>query len=280
VDFDDSAILQTVEGVRLVSTDGEIHEVQVPGLVLDRTRFDKMLAIHALEAGADLACAMVLRRVGSRVVIRRDGLEADFEGAYILGADGPSSVVCRSIGSEDRVFHAALQYEVGLQVPEPWVEYFHYAESRRLCAWFVPSGRTARLGVRVRQGDARFLRAELDDFLRPFVSSGRVFGDGILGCTGGLVPANGARASKGEEGVLLAGDAGGLAGCFGNGIASAVVSGELAGAAVESAIADSGTGLSSYDADLKRLLPAWPGVGDGFAGLIDQMEAAAAWCGV
>ena len=112
--FDDGAVLQTVEGIRLIGPGGQLREVRASGYILDRTRFDKTLAIRALEAGADLANALVLRREGMRVVGRRNGLEAYFSGEAILGSDGPASVVGRSIGQANRLFMATMQYEVGL----------------------------------------------------------------------------------------------------------------------------------------------------------------------
>ena len=94
----DGAILQTVEGIRLIGPRSQLREIRMPGYILDRTLLDKILAIQALEAGADLANALVLSRDGMRVVGRRNGLEAYFCGKAILGSDGPASVIGRSIG--------------------------------------------------------------------------------------------------------------------------------------------------------------------------------------
>ena len=94
------------------------------------------------------------------------------------------------------------------------------------------------------------------------------------------MPTGGAAECVCADGVLLAGDAGGLASCFGSGIASAVVSGELAGRAVGAALAaTSYKSLRFYGAEVRRRLPTWRVGGDGFEGLIDRMEAVAEWRG-
>ena len=154
---DDSAIIQEVEGFRVVDGTGTVREVLAQGCILDRTRFDKNLAIHALEAGADLAQAVVLRREGTGVVGRRNGLEASFGARFLLGADGPSSVIGRSIGQSNQRFFASLQYEVGLKAPESWLTY-HVTPDLPGISWFVPCGQTARIGVGLQRSHARHLK--------------------------------------------------------------------------------------------------------------------------
>ncbi|MDA0746871.1 MAG: NAD(P)/FAD-dependent oxidoreductase [bacterium] len=279
--FDDGAVLQEVDGIRLV-TPRNIAEVRAPGFILDRTRFDKTLAIQALEAGADLANALVLHRSGGRLVLRRNGLEAELEAEVVLGADGPGSIIGRSIGQANCRFLATMQYEVGLRGHETWSEFHHPVENVEGCGWFVPCGRTARIGVGLPRDRARFLKVYLDRFLRRFVADGRVYADGILSCTGGPVPVNGPLASTQVGRVLLAGAAGGLADPFnGSGIAAAVVSGEEAGRFAGEALGN-GTleALSEYPGQVRRRIP--EGVGDGagdFGQLRDRLEATAAWRG-
>ena len=271
--FDDSAILQEVDGIRLVG--GVVREIIAPGFILDRTRFDKNLAIHALEAGADLAQALVLRREGMRVVGRRNGLVADFSAQFIVGADGPYSIVGRSVGLANQHFLATMQYEVGMRVANAWLE-FHHLEGE--IAWFVPCGRTARIGVGVPRARARQLKSLLNHFLAQQVADGCVF-DGVLSCTGGLLPINGPLESARAGHVLLTGDAGGFSEPFsGAGIASAVVGGELAGDLIGEAINQPDV-LGDYDTELKTRMP------EGFSGyapdvvhLTDRLSQVATWC--
>jgi len=271
-EFDDSAILQAVEGLRVVGD--STQEVVSPGFILDRTRFDKNLAIHALEAGADLAQALVLRRSEMHVVGRRNGLEAAFSGQFIVGADGPSSVIGRSIGLANQHFLATLQYEVGMRTPDAWLEFHQLAGN---IAWFVPCGRTARVGIGVPRNCARQLKSLLNQFLARQIADGRVF-DGVLSCTGGLLPINGPLDSARVEQIVLTGDAGGFSEPFsGAGIASAVVSGELAGDLISAASSQRDV-LEDYDAELRKRMPG------GFAGYIpdsarltDRLAQVAVW---
>lgn len=281
VDLDDCAVLQSVDGIRLCQS-GEPHrEIRAPGFVLDRTRFDKTLAICALQAGADLANALVLRRHGRRVVGRRNGLEAEFEGDVILGADGPGSVVGRSIGQINRGFLATMQYEVGLRCDETWSELHHNGEDGTF-AWFVPCNRTARVGVGLDPSQARHLKGRLMEFLGRLVDDGRVYRDGILACTGGPVPFAGTPELVHDNGVLLAGDAAGMADPFsGSGIAAAVVSGTMAGSLVgEAVVSGDRAVLDEYEGEVGRRIPSRKA--DASAETVsmrDRIERVAEWRG-
>lgn len=280
--FDKSAILQTVNGIRLVAAGGGIREIRAPGYILDRTRFDKTLAIHALEAGADLANALVLKREGNRVVARRNSQEADFEGEVILGADGPTSIVGRSIGQVNRWMYATVQYEVGLKTAGAWVEYHWPLRGDGGYAWFVPCGRTARVGVGVYRSQARFLRQTLERFMHRFEADGRIYTGGVLGCTGGLMPANGPLFPIQADGVLLAGDAGGLSDAFGGGIAAAVISGEIAGEIVGEALSGARRQeLQAYDSEIRRRIPSGGGQGrfGCYEQLAEHLERVVTWRG-
>jgi len=280
--FDDGAILQEVHGIRLVSRDGS-QEVDAPGYVLDRARFDKTLAIQAMESGADLANAFVLRRDGAGVILRRNGMEARFSGEVILGSDGPGSVIGRSIGQSNRTLMVTMQYEVGMRGEESWSELHRPVEGGEGFAWFVPCGRTARVGIGLPRSLAKFLKKYLNRFLRRLVSDGRIYADGILGCTGGLVPINGPLKSARSGNVLLAGAAGGMCDPFnGAGIASAVVGGEVVGGLVGEALHGGGNLnlLKEYDTEIGHKIPLgewgqWenPGL------LTEKMQQIAAWRG-
>jgi len=278
-DVDDSAIIQNVDGFRVIDGRGSVREIVAPGCILDRTRFDKNLAIHALEAGADLAQALVLRRDGTGVVGRRNGLEAAFGAQCLLGADGPSSVIGRSIGLTNRRFYASLQYEVGIRHPEDWLAY-HLTEDLPGIAWFVPCGKTARIGVGLRRSHARHLKHWLNHFMTRLVADGQIY-EGILGATGGLLPVNGPLERMQAGGVLLAGDAGGLSEPFcGGGVALAIMSGEYAGALISKAHdAKRLDVLTEFDDVVRSHLPHLPSFGLDFPPerMIDRLVCMAKW---
>lgn len=269
---DESALLQQVSGFRVLDADGRMREIPAPGYILDRTRFDKNLAIHALEAGADLAQAMVLHCDGPCVVGRRNGQEAVFAAEYLVGADGPASVVRRSMGFEQQAFWATLQYEVGLKIPDTWVELYPMDGA---VGMVVPCGQTARIGMGVRREKAHGLKRRLSGFLQRFVAEERVLA-GILGCSGGLMPMHGSWHTLCEGRALLVGDAGGISAPFsGMGIASAIVCGELAGDVIGTAHEAHNPGLlARYDGVVREHLSE---VCNGDGSLLDYLTHIASW---
>ncbi len=184
---DASSVVQPIRGVRLTDREGH-HAISCSGWMIDRTRFDKTLAIHALEAGADLCNAFVLTCAGGEVVARRNGTEARFRGRVIVGADGAPSVVTRNHRSGDVQYLSALQYEVGLNGDEDWVELINPLPGGSGFGWFVPSGRTARVGVAVDRSRAKDLKGAARALLRRYESDRRVFPNAILSASGGLIP--------------------------------------------------------------------------------------------
>lgn len=225
---DASSVIQEIRQVRL--DDGvEQAELAVDGCVIDRTRFDKTLAIQALEVGADLCNGFVIRREDRTLIARRNGAEASFLGSTIVCADGASSVVTRSMLDTRRRFLATMQFEVGLDRPCDFVSLRRPVVDRRGIGWFIPSGRTAKIGVAVPRHLSYRLKSVLRSFAREYETDGVVFQNAILGVTGGLVPIDHRPLSDTGLRLVVAGDARGGLGVDGAGIANAVLSGELAG---------------------------------------------------
>jgi len=270
--LDDSSVVQQVDGIRLVAEDGAVTEHRVGGLVLDRTRFDKTLAIHALEAGADLCNGFVLARRGDSVVARRNGIEAPFRGHAVVGADGPASVIGQSFGRRTVRFAATLQYEVGLASEERWVEYRQPLFDGRGVGWVVPSGRTAKVGVSLPRRDAGDLKRTMRRMMAILEADRRIHRDAVLGATGGLVPLTRGPWARTDGQALLAGDAAGTGAVFaGAGIAAAYLCGELAGEACYASISeDDGCVLYDYERSIDRRTPVLPADG---AERLDAMQA-------
>ena len=129
---------------------------------------------------------------------------------------------------------------------------------------------------------ARLLKEYLKRFLSRFVAEGRVYSDGVLGFTGGLVPVNGSRSCVQSDGVLLVGDAGGMANPFnGAGIACAVVSGEVAGQMAASALGRGGSGtLRDYGSEITRRIPTVERKEPAeFGHLVEQLDCVSTWRG-
>jgi digeranylgeranylglycerophospholipid reductase len=251
---DSGSVLQPITHFRF--QDGsQSAEVEVDGAVIDRTRFDKTLAILALEAGADLCNGFVIRREDRILIARRNGAEASFSGGAIVCADGAASVVSRSVDPSRRRYLATMQFEVGLERTTETVSLRRPVFERRGLGWFIPSGRTAKIGVALPRSMSRVLKPALLSVIREFERDGAIFKNAVLGATGGLVPIDRRPVSDLGLSMLVAGDARGGLGVDGAGIANAVLSGELAGLTAHRFLDRSSDDvIEKYDLELDQLL--------------------------
>ena len=254
--FDDECILQEVAGFRLFLPEGRDSSIKAPGYILDRTRFDKTLAIYALEFGADLANGTVTELAGQRLRFRRGGQEAEVEGRVVIGADGPHSIVGRSIGAVNTEFLVAAQAEVGLKVPFNRAEIWFDKRCVGGYKWFFPTGRTARVGVGMAARYAPLLKGLLGDFLNHLSDQGRIYRESVLSYSGGSVPVGRLLSSPACSFALLAGDAAGCADMVTwAGIGAAVLSGTLAGEIAAKAIRSSDLSyLTQYPSKLAQVM--------------------------
>ena len=250
---DDSSVIQRITQVRLGDS-VNTERFEVDACVIDRTRFDKTLAIQALEAGADLYNGFVIRRDGRTLVARRNGVEAAFVGRTIVCADGAASVVSRSLLKGRRRFLATMQFEVGLDRPCDFVSLRRPVIQGRGVGWFIPSGRTARVGIALPRGMSRYLKQALSSFVREFERDGAIFQNATLGVTGGLVPIDRRPLSDNDLCLVVAGDARGGLGVDGAGITNAVLSGELAGHTTDRFLSDDADAIERYATELDQYL--------------------------
>ena len=251
---DASSVIQSVSRVRLRDS-AQTAELEVDACVIDRIRFDKMLAIRALESGADLCNGFVIRREERTIVARRNGVEATFLGGVLICADGASSVVTRSIAPSRRRFLATMQFEVGLEKPCDFVSLCRPVIGGRGTGWFIPSGRTAKIGVALPRAMSRLLKPALSSMIRDYERDDVIFKNAVLAVTGGLVPIDRRPVSDAGLGLLVAGDARGGLGADGAGIANAILSGELAGTTADRYLNDSsGDVIEEYAQALRNCL--------------------------
>lgn len=253
---DPSSLIQPIDGVRVL-TGGKETELDSAGWVIDRVRFDKTLAILAMEAGADLCNAFVLSRDGCDLTARRNGIEAMFRGRIVVAADGASSVVARNVDAPAPHYLSALQYEVGLSREEGWIELIYPLDGETGYGWFVPGGRTARIGVAVERSRARVLKRVMNGLVGRYERASRIVSGSVLSATGGLIPVS-RRTLAADREVIPAGDACGFTGPLG-GAGAAVILGELSGATAAATLTeDTDEHLKSYEKEALELLPPPP----------------------
>jgi len=236
----------------VIEEDAPFITADFRGYMVDRARFDQHLIAKAKAAGADCRFASPVRsldQVGCAVI--GDGLTV--KPKIVIGADGPRSVVGRAIGAENIDLVETRQISVDLAEEYSATDIFLYRDIVGGYAWLFPRGRICNLGLGVIGEHKSRLKPLLDALHAQLVAEGRV-GREIHRHTGGLIPVGGMVGPVGSLGgtpVLLAGDAAGLTNPItGAGIASAAMSGRMAGAAA-AAWLDGDTGpLADYAEEL------------------------------
>jgi geranylgeranyl reductase family protein len=241
-----------------VEDDAPDLEENFPGHMLDRAAFDRALAEAAMRAGAQC-------RLGARVRrMTREGLVELSDGRAIaakvlIGADGPRSLAGRASGRINAELVETRQITVPLRSPHEATDIFLSAGIPGGYGWLFPKGDVANLGAGVGSPHRHRLKRVVADLHAALVRSGRV-GDRILGLTGGSIPVGGMlapAAMTGDTLVLLAGDAAGLTNpVTGAGIAAAVHSGRLAGAAAAAHAAGDGAAAADYEDEMESLFRA------------------------
>lgn len=213
----------------------EDEKMSAPGFMIRRGAFDRHLLDAARSAGAEVWLGTTARgRSADAVTVSRGGEEIAVRAGAVVGADGAHSPAGRWIDVRNRHLLRAAGYE------------YPADERGRLCTdavvylhplfaggygWFFPRGETANVGIGVNPALAAPGRMVplLKRFVGMLAGAGFIRG-GPLRATGGLIPAGGMLPVVARGGILLAGDAAGLAHPItGAGIMNAVISGALAG---------------------------------------------------
>lgn len=202
-----------------------------PGVMIDRAAFDVSLAARAKAAGADCRFGVGLRSLeADGTALLTDDVKVIAR--VVIGADGPRSLVGKTIGAENTEIAETRQITVPLLKPYEATDIFLSAGLPGGYAWLFPKGAYANLGLGVAPAWRSLLKPLLEDLHLRLQKEGRV-GAEISCLTGGAIPVGGMRklqARLGESYVLLCGDAAGLTNpVTGAGIASAVISGKEAG---------------------------------------------------
>jgi digeranylgeranylglycerophospholipid reductase len=247
-------LVQRILGMKSTLPSGLDRRTEFPGLMIDRTRFDRALADAALAAGATLRCGTSLTAVESGADVatlrnRRGEFTVRFRA--LVAADGPRSRVASALGLPGLETAETRQYTVPLRVPTSHTDVWLAPEYPGGYAWLFPKNATANLGLGLDTRLARDLKRPLDRLHATLVAEGRV-GPEILRRTGGPIPVGGMRSNLVAGNVAFVGDAAGLTHPItGAGIAAAVVSGEAAGEAAARYCAGEGDAWRAYDEEIR-----------------------------
>lgn len=246
------------EMITFVESDTPDLTKNFSGHMIDRRAFDASLVEKAKAAGVNCTFGVKLKSVaddGHLTFSNGDTIKAK----AVLGADGPHSVIGKTIGSVNRDIVETRQISVPLLKP-------HFATDIYLSnafpggyGWMFPKGDTANIGLGVYASQKDRLKPALEDLHKRIAATGQV-GTEIIGYTGGAIPVGGLLKPYGALGdtlVLLAGDAAGLTNPItGAGIAAGVMSGRLAGEAIAAHLAGEDDATEIYEEDLEDLFGA------------------------
>ena len=228
-----------------------------PGHMINRAAFDRAQVEAARVAGAHCCLALAAKKVHQRSVQLGDGRVVNAK--VIIGADGPHSLVGRTVGRRNAALVYARQLTVPLTAPSDSTDIFLSRDIAGGYGWMFPKGAVAHLGIGVNVDARAQLKPLLAALHQRLLGEGRV-GAEILARTGGAIPVGG-RVRPFVEGdkrlTLLAGDAAGLTNpVTGAGIHAALVSGDLAGNAAADWLSGKRDAGLDYDEELEDIFGA------------------------
>jgi digeranylgeranylglycerophospholipid reductase len=259
---------QTVERM-LTFVEDDVHAIETPefrGRMIDRAKFDKLLAANAAEAGVDCRYGVTLLNIDADGTLHTTAGDV-FKPRVLIGADGPRSRVGRAIDQVNRELVETRQVTVPLVLPHDATDIYLSANYRGGYGWLFPKGAVANVGLGISVDGAleddkstrRGLKVMLLDLLNRLAGERRIGTNGWA-LTGGAIPVGGrlkAIGKLGDTAVLLAGDAAGLTNpVTGAGIASAVQSGTMAGRAAADFLHGRTQALDDYEEELGDIFDA------------------------
>jgi digeranylgeranylglycerophospholipid reductase len=189
---------------------------------LDRSRYDADLAEKAAKAGADLALSsrVVARKSSKMLSVRSREEMMDIKARVIVGADGPASIIARSIGASyrnrERDLSPSLHRVLSDVRVDPRVTEMIFGSQAAPggYSWIIPSGRSvANVGVGVRRslvGSKHSLRDCLDHVVQRMDRTSKMLSEGrIVRSVGALIPVGGPVRPSVSRNTIIVGDAAG-----------------------------------------------------------------------
>jgi digeranylgeranylglycerophospholipid reductase len=241
------AVVQEIETLSTHMPDGEVLESRAPGYVVDRAKFDQVLAAQAASVGVRiLTSTRALSKQHDRVKLRGPYGELDVRCSVVVGADGSTSTVGSWIGRRNRKLMVGLQHTVRVGGSSRAAEAWFDRGYRYGYAWLFPRGELAHVGVAVQSPTRGATREALECFKTRL---GKRIGE-VVGRTAGLVPVGGpVKPSDDATRIILVGDAAGQTHPItGAGILQAVICGGAAGQQAAAAARGCDSAFADYEA--------------------------------
>jgi digeranylgeranylglycerophospholipid reductase len=265
VDIPKEFISNRTSKICLISPRGRRFEFPFQMNIVDRARYDKHLSTLASDEGVELklASTVVRRTRANKITIRSKGNSYSINASIVVGADGPNSVVSKSMGNAyqmpERDLSPALNYVMsGVGCNPDVVEmYFSRAIAPGGYCWIIPKGdNRANVGFGIRRQYARSsasLTRYLHRFINYYPSASPLLSEArIESRIGAIIPVGGPVRRTNSPNALLVGDAAGhVMASNGGGIPPALCGGAIAGEAVVEYFED-GVPLDHYTETWKK----------------------------
>jgi digeranylgeranylglycerophospholipid reductase len=260
VDIPSRLVDNRCEQLRLLSPLGKAFEFKLQSNVIDRAKFDRYLSKRAVDAGVELRLeTMALDRTKSNnLALRGKNGTDEISAKVVVGADGPRSMISRSIGNryenEGRDLCPSLNFvmeDVDCD-PKTTEMYFGKEIAPGGYSWIIPKGANkANVGFGMRWPFG-VPGSSLKHYLHRFIKKNPILTPKTLQAritsrVGATIPVGGPVNRTFSNNVVLVGDAAGhVMASNGGGIPTALAGGEIAGEAIESHLTE-GAHLSCYE---------------------------------
>ncbi|MDO5852620.1 MAG: NAD(P)/FAD-dependent oxidoreductase [Thermoplasmata archaeon] len=242
----DSLQCRHIEGIKLIDPKDKVTLLDFDGYTTDRDRFDQYLAGLAQEAGAVFENRRMFESIEGDVAKTTKG---DIRFKVIVGADGPSSRVARSLGlAKNSNPYPAVTAQVKGDF-EPYTYMYFGDIAPGAYSWIIPKDGRANVGVGF---SPKFASGSLSEYFDKFAEK-RGFSEHSK-LEGKFVPSEGPIARTVAGNGMVVGDAAGqVISVNGGGIPLAMIAGRICGRTAADNIS-SGSPLQSYETEWRRIM--------------------------
>ncbi|MHA1135808.1 MAG: geranylgeranyl reductase family protein [Candidatus Thorarchaeota archaeon] len=245
---------------QLISPQGHVVEFKFGTNIIDRTKYDQYLVHQAADAGCEtqLRSTVVSRSSSNHLKIKtKNGPEA-LEAKIVVGADGPSSLISKTLGNSytdtDRDLSPSINFMMSrVDCDEDVVQMFF---GRQIAPggyfWIIPKGDSmANVGFGIRRCISN-PRTSLLTYLKHFIAKNKIAAPQlkrakVVSRVGAIVPVAGPVPTTSSENAVLVGDAAGhVMASNGGGIPTALAGGSIAGHVIAAHLTEQVL-LNAYD---------------------------------
>mgnify|MGYP005846300183 CR=1 FL=1 len=232
IEPDPNWICATIDNTQIVLPNGKTTNLLIKGgsYVLDRVKFEKFLASQC-RAKIQLQKRVIdIEKEGDVWQVKTQTGEV-FKSKYLIGADGPLSIVRRKVFPEEKVaIYPCLEYLVEMEKEVDCSTMKIYLDQERFplgYAWIFPKSKN-RANIGLGSEGKSNLNQQFEDFMENTVKK-ELGNYRILKNISGIVPWEKRPIKLVKDNALLVGDAGAMVDPIsGGGIGNAMIAGEQA----------------------------------------------------